>query len=83
VGHSVIHVGDACQDRELILRKGLTKSYVLPPQGLYNPGLDFRRNDRLLFCLCKSCITERNADGECAHETVAESPHWYVDHRLS
>jgi len=25
-----------------------------------------------MFCLCKSCATERNPDGECADETVAE-----------
>jgi len=39
-------------------------------QSLYHPVLHFRC-DSLLFCLCKSCATEHNADGECAHETVA------------
>jgi len=36
----------------------------------------------LLFCLCKSCATESNADGECAHETVAErglTGTWVID----
>jgi len=73
VGHPVIHVGDAYQDAEAMLRKeGLIKCCVLPPQSLYYPVLTFRCNDRLLFCLCKSCANERNSDGECADETVAE-----------
>jgi len=25
-----------------------------------------------MFCLCRSCATECNTDGECAHNTVAE-----------
>ena len=35
-------------------------------------GLTFRCNESVLFCLCKSCANEHNADGECAHETVPE-----------
>ena len=45
-------------------------------------GVNFRCNGRLLFCLCKSCATEHNADGECAHETVAEralNGTWVID----
>jgi len=83
LGHPVIHVGVACQDTEAMLRKeGLIKCCVLPPQKLYHPVLGFRCNDRLLFYLCKSCATEKNWDGECAHETVAESAltgTWVVD----
>ena len=44
--------------------------------------LPFRCNDRLLFCLSKSCATERNSDGECEHETVAERAligTWVID----
>ena len=53
LGHPVIHVGDACQDTEAMLRKeGFLKCCVLPPQNLYHPVLQFRSNDRLLFCLC-------------------------------
>jgi len=33
---------------------------------------NFRSNDSLLFCLCMSCATECEADGECASETVDE-----------
>ena len=73
LGHAVIHVGDACQDTEAMLRKeGLIKCCVLPPQKLYHSVLPCRCNDRLLFCLCKTCPSEQNGDGECAHETVAE-----------
>ena len=82
LGHHVIHVGDACQDTETMLRKGLIKCCVLPPQKLYHPVLPFRYNDKLLFCLCKSCATEHNWDGECAHETVAERAlvgTWVID----
>ena len=83
VRHPVIHVGDACLDREAMLRKeGLIKCCVLPPQRLHHLGVNFRCNDKLFFCLCKSCATERNADGECAHETVSESAltgNWIID----
>jgi len=75
VGHPVIHVSDACQDTEAMLRKeGLIKCCVLQPQRLYHPVLLFRCNDNLLFCLCKSCATERNSYGKCDHETVAPRP---------
>jgi len=38
VGHPVIHVGDACQDTEAMLRKeGLINCCILPPQRLYHP----------------------------------------------
>ena len=35
-----------------------------------------------LFCLCKSCATERNSDGECDHETFDETTlivTWVID----
>ena len=55
VGHSVIHAGDACHDKEVMLQKeGLIKCSVLPPKRLYYPVVPFRCNDKLLFCLCKS-----------------------------
>ena len=68
----VIHVADACQDSEIMLRKeGLIKCAKLHPRRLYLPVLPFRCNNILLFCLCKSSATERNTDSENAHETVA------------
>ena len=72
MGHPVIHVGDACQDKEAMLQKGLIKCSILPPQRLYQPVLSFRCNDKLLFSMCISCATEGNLDGKCCHETVAQ-----------
>lgn len=69
----VIHVADACQDSEIMLRKeGLIKCSILPAQIRYHPVLHFRYNSKHLLCLCMSCATKRNADGECSQETVAE-----------
>jgi len=83
MGHPVIHVGEACQDTVAMLQKEESiKCCVLPPQRLYQSLLPFRCNDRLLFCLCKSCATEYNRDGECAHETVSERDligKWVID----
>ena len=73
VGHTVIHVDDAYQNTEIMLRKeGLIKCCFLTPQRRYDLVLMFRCNESLLFSQCKSCATERNSDGECEHETVAE-----------
>jgi len=66
----------------MLRKEGLIKWCVLPPQKLYHLVLPFRCNDRLLFCLCKSCATEHNEDGKCAHETVAERAligTWVID----
>jgi len=83
MGHPVIHVGDAWQDTEAMLRKeGLIKCCVLPPQRHYHLVLHFRCNDKFLFCLCKSCATERNTDGECTHERVPDralTGTWVID----
>jgi len=83
VGHSVIHVGEACQNREAMLQKeGLINCCILPLQRLYHPVLLYRCNGRLMFCLCRSYATECNTDGECAHETVAEralTGTWVID----
>ena len=35
-------------------------------------SVTFRRNNKLLCSLCKSCAFERNLENEFAHETVAE-----------
>jgi len=51
VGHPVIHVIDACQDTEAMLRKeGLVKCCFLPPQRLYHLVLPLCCKDKLLFC---------------------------------
>jgi len=72
-GHPVIHVGDACQDIEIVLQKdGLIKCTILPPKRLYHPVLPFRCNNKLLFFLCKSCATELNVGSECMHDTIEQ-----------
>jgi len=66
----------------MLRKEGLIKCCVLPPQKLYHSVLPCRCNDRLLFCLCKTCPSEQNGDGECAHETVAEMAligTWVID----
>ena len=72
IGHSTIHVGDACRDIDAMLRMdGLIKCRVLPPKTLY-PVLPSKCDARLLFCLCRTCATERNLDAECSHTSVAD-----------
>jgi len=59
VGHPVIHVGEACEDKEAMVRKeGLIKCCILPPQRLYHPVVPYHCNGRLMFCLCRSCAIE-------------------------
>jgi hypothetical protein len=73
LGHPVIHVGDACQDIEAMLRKeGFVKCTILPPRRLYHPVLPFRCNNKLLFCLCRPCAIERNTDTEFTHESATD-----------
>ena len=49
IGHSVIHVGDACQDIQAMLKKDvLIKCSILLPRHLYLPLLPYRCNKRLL-----------------------------------
>jgi len=79
VGHPLIHVGESSQVREA---QGLIKCCIQPPQRLYIPVFPYRCNSRLMFCLCSSCATECNTDGECAHEKVAERAlicTWVID----
>jgi len=35
--------------------------------------LPYRNNNKLLFCLCRSCVYERNNFGECKHLRDDES----------
>ena len=73
IDHSAIHMGDACQDLEAMLQKdGLMKCSFLPLMHLYHPVLPFRCNNRLSFCLCRTCAIEQNRTTVCTHETVVE-----------
>jgi len=40
------------------------------PRTVYHPVLPFRCNNKLLFCLCKTCAIVQNTN-DCTHETVA------------
>ena len=83
IGHPVIHVGETCEDKEAALQKeGLVKCLVLPPKRLYHPVLPYRCNNKLLFCLYKTCAIQHNTDNECTNETVAERAFagtWVID----
>jgi len=72
IGHSRIHVGDACKYVEVCLRMdGLIMCKIVPPQKLYHPVLPYRSNKKLMFCLCRTfvqtCVT-----GEYTHTEDAE-----------
>ena len=44
--------------------------------------LQFRCNNKLLFCLCKSCSIEQSFEDVCSPETVAEralTGTWVID----
>jgi len=56
----------------MLRKEGLIKCTVLPPKRLYHPVLPFRCNNKLLFCLCRTCALEQNFEDECSHETAAE-----------
>jgi len=81
-GHPVIHVGEACKNKEACLRmNALIKYSIVPPQKLYHPVLPFRCNKKLIFCLCRSCVF-RSASGECEHtkdEERALTGTWLLD----
>jgi len=50
VGHPVIHMGNACKDKEACLHKdGLIKCSIVPPER-YHPVLPFRASQKIMFC---------------------------------
>ena len=49
------------QSTDLSQYFGLAKVTVLPPYGLYMPVLPYRAHGKLLFPLCRSCVTEELA----------------------
>jgi hypothetical protein len=49
------------------------KCSILPTKNLFHPVLTFRCNNRLLFCICRSCSIQQNRTDDCTHETDAES----------
>ena len=68
IGHKIIHVGYACTNKEACLQmEGQIRYSIVPPRKLYHPVLPYRSNNKLLFCLCRSCVPERNISCECKH----------------
>jgi hypothetical protein len=88
VGHPEILAEDDCGDTDEMLQKGgLMKCTILPPKHLFHTVLPFRCNNRLLFCLCRSCAMLQSRTEDCTHETVAKralTATWVLDEiRLS
>jgi hypothetical protein len=52
--------------------EGLMKCSIVPPKRLYHPVLPFRYNQKLLFCVSRSCVTEQNLRGECRYDREEE-----------
>ena len=53
VGYPVVHVGDACKEKEACLHmEGHMKCTIVPPEKLYRPVLNFRANQKLMYSLC-------------------------------
>jgi hypothetical protein len=70
IGHPVIYAGDKCRDFAAMLKKErLIKCCVMPPKKLFHPVLPYRFNQKLLFCLCRTCA-EFNMATECTHTEV-------------
>jgi len=82
VGHSVIHVGDVCKVKEACLRmEGLMKCAIVPPERFYHPFLPYRCNNKLMFCLCRTCFLTslREACGLCEDEERTLAGTWVID----
>ena len=82
IGHTRIQVGDTCKDMEACLRMDwLIMCTIVPPQKLYHPVLPYRCNNKLMFCLCKTCV-QTCSTGECTHkedEDRALTGTWVMD----
>jgi len=84
VGPPIIHVGDECKDKEACLRMdGLINCSIVPPERLYHPVLPFSCNNKLMFCLCRTCVlTSSSSSEECVHtrdEERAITGTWVMD----
>ena len=65
---SFIHVADACKDKEAYSRMdALIKCSIVAPER-YHPVLLFRATQKLMFCVCRTCVLTSNT-GECSHTT--------------
>ena len=56
-------MGDAYRDIEACLRReGLIKCSIVPPDKLYHSVLPYRCINKLMFCLCRTCVVTSSAD---------------------
>ena len=67
VGHPIIYVGDACKDIACLRMDGFIKCSIVAPENLYHPFLPFRCNNKLMFCLCRTCVRTSPSVEECVH----------------
>ena len=66
----------------MLSMEGLIKCTVLLTRRLYHLVLPFRCNNKLLFCLCKTCAVECNFGVECVHDTEwRASSEWHLGPR--
>ena len=62
ISHPTIHVGNACRDIEAYLcMEGLIRCTSVPPEKLYHPVHPYRCNNKLMFCLCRTCFHNSSA----------------------
>jgi len=58
---------DACLKME-----GLMKCKIVPRKDLYHPVLPYRWDKKIIFCLCRTCVQEHNANSEFQHLSDTE-----------
>ena len=64
-GPSCLHRGDASKDKEACLRnKGLIKFSIVPPER-YHTMIPFGANQKLMLCLCRTCVVTSNTGEGC------------------
>ena len=80
IDHPIFHEGDTCKNVEACLKMdGLVRCTIVP-KSLYHSVLPYRFNKKLLFCLCRSCFSNRERimpplqDAESALEGT-----WVID----
>ena len=71
VGHSVVHVGLSCKEKEACLHMDGLMKCSLSPERLYHPVLSIRANQKLMFSLCRTLVLTPNT-GQCYHKTDEE-----------
>ena len=67
VGHPVVHVGDACKDKEACLgEEGRIKCTIVLSERFYHTVLPFCANHKHVFSLYRTCVLTSNT-GQCHH----------------